>query len=167
MCSSRSPKNNTHGFFSCRVHPFSHRCARQIPPFVAARHLPPAGGSQPSRGRQPSQSRLAACQLPRWGSFFAVAASVLALSVKSYGFASSPKGRAFGSPRRLHLFAKASPFGRGGCDQREQTERARTSKFAAAVCRHAPTREKVVPKRRRLRSNESPSGAFKQRSGLR
>ena len=24
---------------------------RQIPPFVAARHLPPAGGSQPSRGR--------------------------------------------------------------------------------------------------------------------
>ena len=26
------------------------------------------------------------------------------------GFASSPKGRAFGSPRKLHLFAKASPF---------------------------------------------------------
>jgi hypothetical protein len=24
--------------------------------------------------------------------------------------ASSPKGRAFGSPRKLHLFAKASPF---------------------------------------------------------
>ena len=26
----------------------------------------------------------------------------------------SPKGRALGSPRKLHLFAKASPFGRGG-----------------------------------------------------
>ena len=36
--------------------------------------------------------------------------SGLALSVKSFGFASSPKGRALGSPRKLHLFAKASPF---------------------------------------------------------
>ena len=27
--------------------------------------------------------------------------------------ATSPKGRALGSPRKLHLFAKASPFGRG------------------------------------------------------
>ena len=44
----------------------------QIPPFVAARHLPPARGK----------------------SFL--------------------KGRAFGSPRKLHLLAKASPFGRGG-----------------------------------------------------
>ena len=26
---------------------------------------------------------------------------------------SSPKGRALGSPRELHLLAKASPFGRG------------------------------------------------------
>ena len=26
---------------------------------------------------------------------------------------SSPKGRALGSPRKLHLFAKASPFGGG------------------------------------------------------
>ena len=38
----------------------------------------------------------------------------LALSVKSYGFASSPKVGALGSPRKVHLFAKASPFGRGG-----------------------------------------------------
>ena len=37
----------------------------------------------------------------------------LALSVKSFGFASSPKVGALGSPRKLHLFAKASPFGRG------------------------------------------------------
>ena len=29
------------------------------------------------------------------------------------GIASSPKGRAFGNPHKLHLFAKASPFGRG------------------------------------------------------
>ena len=39
--------------------------------------------------------------------------SRLALSVKSYGFASSPKVGAFGSPRKVHLSAKASPFGRG------------------------------------------------------
>ena len=34
--------------------------------------------------------------------------AILALSVK----------------RSLHLFAKASPFGRGGCERSEQTERA-------------------------------------------
>ena len=39
--------------------------------------------------------------------------SRLALSVKSYGFASSPKVGAFGSPRKVHLSTKASPFGRG------------------------------------------------------
>ena len=50
----------------------SQALTRQIPPFVAARHLPPARGK----------------------SFL--------------------KGRAFGSPRKLHLLAKASPFGRGG-----------------------------------------------------
>ena len=49
----------------------SQALTRQIPPFVAARHLPPARGK----------------------SFL--------------------KGRALGSPRKLHLFAKASPFGRG------------------------------------------------------
>ena len=45
--------------------------------------------------------------------------------------ASSPKVGALGSPRKVHLFAKASPFGRGvtagdgegeDADQREQTE---------------------------------------------
>ena len=45
---------------------------------------------------------------------------------KPIGFASSPKVGALGSPRKVHLFAKASPFGRGGCEQSEQTERART-----------------------------------------
>ena len=43
---------------------------------------------------------------------------------KPIGFASSPKVGALGSPRKLHLFAKASPFGRGGCERSEQTERA-------------------------------------------
>ena len=54
----------------------------QIPPFVAARHLPPGRGT------------------------------------------SALKVGALGNPRKVHLFAKASPFGRGGCEQSEQTERA-------------------------------------------
>lgn len=47
--------------------------------------------------------------------------SRLALSVKPYGFASSPKGGAKG----LTVTLLASPFGRGGREQRERTERAR------------------------------------------
>ena len=39
--------------------------------------------------------------------------SGLALSVKSYGFASSPKVGALGSPRKLHLFTKPFPFKEG------------------------------------------------------
>ena len=39
--------------------------------------------------------------------------SGLALSVKSYGFASSPKVGALGSPRKLHLFTKSFPFKEG------------------------------------------------------
>ena len=42
---------------------------------------------------------------------------------KPCGFASSPKGRALGSPRKLHLFAKASPFGRGGFAQQRRRGR--------------------------------------------
>ena len=52
---------------------------------------------------------------------------------KPVGFASSPKGRALGSPRKLHLFAKASPLGRGGCERSEQTERARLLPCHATV----------------------------------
>ncbi len=52
---------------------------------------------------------------------------------KPVGFASSPKGRALGSPRKLHLFAKASPLGRGGCERSEQTERARLLSCRAAA----------------------------------
>ena len=46
---------------------------------------------------------------------------------------SSPEGGALGSPRKLHLFAKASPLGRGGCERSEQTERARLLPCRAAV----------------------------------
>ena len=46
---------------------------------------------------------------------------------------SSPKGRALGSPRKLHLFTKASPLGRGGCERSEQTERARLLSCRAAA----------------------------------
>ena len=51
--------------------------------------------------------------------------SSLALSVKSYGFASSPKGGALGNPHNLHLFAKASPFGRGGFAKHRRRGRTR------------------------------------------
>lgn len=61
----------------------SQALTRQTPPFVAARHLPPARGK----------------------SFL--------------------KGRALGSPRKLHLFAKASPFGRGGFAQQRRRGRGR------------------------------------------
>ena len=39
--------------------------------------------------------------------------------------ASSPKVGALGSPRRLHLFAKASPFGRGGFAKQRRRGRGR------------------------------------------
>ena len=57
-----------------------------------------------------------------------------------------------GSPRKRHLFAKASPFGRGGCERSEQTERARLlplcnvpfSLSTPAICAITTTfREKV------------------------
>ena len=64
--------------------------------------------------------------------------SRLALSVKSYGFASSPKVGAFGSPRKVHLSAKASPFGRGVTVGDREGEPA---------FRHDPSRENGIPER--------------------
>ena len=71
--------------------------------------------------------------------------------------ASSPKVGALGSPRKLHLFAKASPFGRGGCERSEQTERARLLPRSAALSQKAalqmplafttPPRENAMPER--------------------
>ena len=63
--------------------------------------------------------------------------SRLALSVKSYGFASSPKVGTFGSPRKVHLSAKASPFGRGVTVGDGEGEPA---------FRHDPTRETGIQK---------------------
>ena len=63
---------------------------------------------------------------------------------------------ALGSPRKLHLFAKASPFGRGGCERSEQTERARLLSLCdvpfllptPAICAITTTfREKVSSQR--------------------
>ena len=65
--------------------------------------------------------------------------SILALSV-TYGD-SSPKGRALGSPRKLHLFAKASPFGRGGFAKQRRRGRGRlrgTSPIFSLPCNDPP-----------------------------
>ena len=40
---------------------------------------------------------------------------------------------ALGSPHKLHLLATASPFGRGGCERSEQTERASPLKEKASA----------------------------------
>ena len=62
------------------------------------------------------------------------------------GLDSSPKGRAFGSPRKLHLFAKASPF-----EERLPPRRGKMSPqgtkggvwHRAAMTERVPSREKV------------------------
>ena len=77
----------------------SQALTRQIPPFVAVRHLPPERGK----------------------SFL--------------------KGRAFGSPRKLYLFAKASPFGRAGA---LAPERARTLTMCGAPLFYLPA--VILPK---------------------
>ena len=97
------------------------------------------------------------------------------------GLDSSPKGRAFGSPRKLHLFAKASPFDRlpptgGRCRLRDRkgnevspkvTERARplrksaggterTLSVIAARC-HLPRRGRFCSACRQI-TKSSPFG---------
>ena len=57
--------------------------------------------------------------------------------------ASSPKVGALGSPCKLHLFAKASPFGRGGCDHWEQTERASPLAAVVAVAKQLGSIQKI------------------------
>ena len=66
---------------------------------------------------QPSQSSLRDARFP----FLSPAVTSSPGRGKSF-----LKAGALGSPRKVHLFAKASPFGRGGCERSEQTERART-----------------------------------------
>ena len=65
------------------------------------------------------------------------------------------KGGALGSPHKVHLFAKASPFGRGGCERSERTEKARPfpaarmfpqeTSAANAAFLHDSTRENAMP----------------------
>ena len=66
---------------------------------------------------QPSQSSLRNARFP----FLSPAVTSSPGRGKSF-----LKAGALGSPRKVHLFAKASPFGRGGYERSEQTERART-----------------------------------------
>ena len=87
----------------------------------------------------------------------------------------SPVAKVSDATRNFLATAQSRPLGEGGCDQREQTEgesRPQRRAFAEsgavnAVCRYDPFREKGVLKSPRLRSNKSPSGAFKRQSGLR
>ena len=87
--------------------------------------------------------------------------------------ASSPKVGALGSPRDVHLFAKASPFGRGGCERSEQTERARLlplcdslSLLTPAICAFLTSfREKVSPSRwRNAKAGRDRKDAFLKRN---
>ena len=83
----------------------------------------------------------------------------------------SSKGEPLAKPvtwhlsRKLYRHAKASPFGRGGCERSEQTERARLlpaapplpqeAGAAAAVLLHGPSRENGLPERpQTLRQSE-------------
>ena len=81
----------------------------------------------------PSQSPLRDARFP----FLSPAVTSVPLFV-TYGDISPRPGRicpgrgksflkvgALGSPHKLHLLAKASPFGRGGCERSERTEKAR------------------------------------------
>ena len=104
------------------------------------------------KGNSLSQSLSALTALP---------ASVLALS--GANAPALPKGEPLAKPvtwhlsRKLYRHAKASPFGRGGCERSEQTERARLlpaapplpqeAGAANAACRRDFFRKKAVPKR--------------------
>ena len=64
------------------------------PPFVAARHLPPERGKSALKGTAfGSGGKAFYCVL-----YFKIGLTACALSVKAYGFASSPKGRAKSTP---------------------------------------------------------------------
>ena len=88
------------------------RCATSSP---GAGEVFPLGGSFYSTDRQMQKS---SPFRGSWQSRKALTERVLLLasspSQSSLRDASSPKVGALGSPRKLHLFAKASPFGRGG-----------------------------------------------------
>ena len=88
-----------------RKMPPQSRCARQIPPFVAARHLPPAGGSRPSRGRLNPLSHRCAMPAPPKGELNSLSQSLTALT--------APSGREpLAKPETLRHSLKPSPWGR-------------------------------------------------------
>ena len=76
-------------------------------------------------------------KLQEWGEKGNRIRAAASPSQSSLRDASSPKVGALGSPRKLHLFAKASPFGRGGCERSEQTERASTLKHKQLRQKHS------------------------------
>ena len=85
--------------------------------------------------------------------------SGLALSVKSYGFASSPKGRALGSPRKLHLFTKSFPF-------KERLSAQGGLRCNRKLCRYAkasPFEERLPPRRGKM-SHSDKKGSVDLRS---
>ena len=100
--------------------------------------------------------------LPKGGAFFvgrlALFVRKLALS-GSHSFASSPKVGALGSPRKLYLYAKASPFGRGvtaGDGEGEDAKNKTLSVKALRLCQLPPPRgswraapERVYPARQK------------------
>ena len=71
------------------------------------------------------------------------------------------KAGALGSPRKVHLFAKASPFGRGGCERSERTERVRT---LTRACLSAGQQHKTSPLRGLERSPQR--GCFRRKPAL-
>ena len=124
------------------IDPFRHRLRRcHTPPFVATRHLPPAGGSQPSRGRL----FVVAAKFPVVPKGAPLGELANAVSLRGFvlrqasspsqsspiGLASSPKGRASGEtasfagkPETLPLCQGLSLWERWIC--KAKTERART-----------------------------------------
>ena len=96
-----------------------------------------------------------------WGSLL----PWLTPSVKAFGFATFPKGTALAVAASFAATPKGAPLGELASVARlkgfpPQRRAFAESGAANAVSLHDPSCEKVVSKRLRLRSNESPSGAF-------
>ena len=106
------------------------RC--QIPPFVAARHLPPAGGSLSSQGELNSLSQnLSVLPAPSgreplaWRKSLRLKykAACPGVPLPSCRFASShlPQGDGFSGGGKVSGIAQRRPLGGAGCERSEQT----------------------------------------------
>ena len=78
------------------------------------------------------------------------------LSVTPYGVPAPPRGELFGICRQVTLFVK-SPISEGAVERMRDW----------GSCLYNPPREKAIRENPRMRSNKSPSGAFKRQNGLR